>query len=358
MSAADPAPATTVHDISVVEVRQLITDVLRSMGATPRTAAVQAEHLVEGDLRGHPSHGLQRLPMIVRRIRNGMIDPAAEGRHDWPSPSVLKVAGDAGLGPAVGMAAVAAIADRAVQQGICLAAISDANHLGMLAPYVERLADRGLVGIALTTSEALVHPWGGSAAMVGTNPIALAVPTSRDPVVLDLATGSISRGKVLDHANRDEPLPTGSVVDAQGQPTTDPHRAVDGSISPFGGPKGYALAVGFEVLVAALTASAVGDDVRGTLDAVERCNKGDVLFAIDPMVVTGSRDRSRLDRFVAQLRGASPVDPEKPVVVPGDRARDARRASLERGTVPISAPTWAEVQGIVQELSSEQEGTS
>ena len=358
MSSEQPDPKPTVRSVPVDTVRRTMIDVLTMMGAPEPIARCQAEHLVEGDLRGHPSHGLQRLPMLVARIRNGQIDPTTRGRHHWRGDALLQVEGEAGFGPAVAVPAVEAIEERATRQGIALAAIRDANHLGMLAPYVEHLAERGLVGVAWTTSEALVHPWGGTAAMVGTNPIAMAIPTSRDPVVLDLATGAISRGKVLDHANRDEPLPPGSVVDADGRPTTDPHLAVDGAISPFGGPKGYALGVGFELLVAALTASAVGDDVVGTLDADERCNKGDVLLAVDPAIATGSADRSHLDRFVAQLRGVEPTDPARPVGVPGDRARATRERNLERGEVPISVAIWDQVLRIVHELELPQEGSS
>jgi LDH2 family malate/lactate/ureidoglycolate dehydrogenase len=234
--------------------------------------------------------------------------------------------------------------------GVAVAAVRDANHLGMLAPYVESMAAAGVVGIALTTSEALVHPWGGVHAMVGTNPLAIAAPVpGHDPVVLDMATGQVSRGKVLDHAARGLPLSPGDAVDAAGAPTTDASAAVDGAISPFGGPKGYALGVVLEVLVATLTRTALGDDVRGTLDADDPATKGDLFVALDPARF-GAGD-APVAAYLDALRCAEPAPGHAGVVVPGDRARATRAANLAAG-VPVSHGTWTRAREIAAELGT------
>src|SRR5262249_34134003 len=145
-------------------------------------------------------------------------------------------------------------------------AIRRSSHLGMLAPYVERIIAAGHIGLMLTTSEALVHPAGGRTALIGTNPIAIGIPAEPVPFVLDMSTASISAGEIMARAHTGTELPLGRAVDADGAPTTDPHRAREGSISPFGGGKGYGLALAFELLVAWATQTALGTDVRGTLD--------------------------------------------------------------------------------------------
>lgn len=347
------APRTVGSDrvsVPLALVRRTIVDVLLASGAVEETAGPQAEQLVEGDLRGHPSHGLQRLPMLVRRIRNGVIDPAALGRYEWRSPVLLAVDGERGLGPAVAGRALDVIMGRATEHGVAVATIANANHLGMLAPLVERAARAGFVCIATTTSEPLVHAWGGREAAVGTNPFSMAAPTDEEPVVIDMSTGEISRGKVIDHANRGEPLPVGAVVDADGNPTTDPERALGGSISPFGGAKGYALAVGMQMLVGALTASTLGRSIVGTLDADEPCNKGDVIICLDPRVATGDDRAAALGDFVRELREGTPVDPERPILAPGDRSREARAGRLAAGRVEVSTRVWGEVSAIAGDL--------
>ena len=155
------------------------------------------------------------------------------------------------------MRAARAIAERAARTGIAAAAIRNTSHLGMLACYVESLAHAGVVGLAFTTSEALVHPRGGRVALVGTNPLAVALPTDGEPFVMDMATGAISKGEVIARGHRGQELPPGSAVDAEGYPTVDPAAAERGTISPFGGAKGFALGLALELLVAALTETAL-----------------------------------------------------------------------------------------------------
>ncbi len=184
---------------------------LAAAGVPAPHAEVQLDQWLEAELRGQPSHGLLRLPRIVERIHAGLATPHATGKVAW-SDNVLTVDGERGLGPVIAMRALDLICDRAQHAGIALAAISNSNHLGMLAPYVEAGARRGLMTMALGTSEALVHPWGGRIAMVGSNPVAVGVPSDPEPFVFDMATSAVSAGKILDHAHRGVPLEPGWAV--------------------------------------------------------------------------------------------------------------------------------------------------
>ncbi|MBC2935137.1 Ldh family oxidoreductase [Nocardioides sp. zg-1228] len=340
---------TDLLRVPVSEHRDVSTRVLTALGVPEAAAREQAELLLEGDLRGHASHGLRRLDMLAQRLRSGAARADARPTSTWVTESVLVVDGDGGLGPPIARRATEELLGRVAESGVAVAAVRNANHLGMLAPYVEAMAAAGVVGIALTTSEALVHPWGGTQALVGTNPLAVAVPVpGEDPLVLDMATGQVSRGKVLDHAARGLPLAPGDAVDADGVPTTDAAAAVDGAISPFGGPKGYALGVMLEVLVATLTRTALGQDVRGTLDPTDPSTKGDLFIAMDPAVF-GSGTAPVAD-YLATLRQTTPAPGHDRVLVPGDRARATRAANLAAG-VPVAQGTWATAQQIAADLS-------
>jgi L-2-hydroxycarboxylate dehydrogenase (NAD+) len=330
--------STELIDITLAS--RLAVRALMNAGAPAEHANTQAELLIEAELRGRPSHGLLRLPLLVERIRNGVADPSTKGRATWTGQSFLQMDGERGLGPVIAFAALEHIQARAKQTGIAVAAISNSNHLGMLAWYAERVATSGQVLFALTTSEALVHPWGGRKAMLGTNPVAIGVPATPLPFVLDMATSLISMGQVHDHANRNQPLQPGWAIDANGEPTLDAAAARNGAIAPFGGAKGYALGLAFEVVVTALTASALGTDVTGTLDSVNVCNKGDVFIVLEP--VSNAVTRS-ISAYLDALRESPPADATRPVSVPGDRAHLQRKRSVERG-IPIAPAIWQNIR--------------
>lgn len=309
--------------VSAEDVREIAEKALLSQGVAEDHAGLQADLLIEAELRGLPSHGLQRLPRLVARLRAGLADPVASGVIRETRPAVFTVDGERGLGPIVMMHGLEQLAARMPEHGIALAAIRNANHIGMLAYYAEAAAARNLIGIVLTTSEALVHPYGGTEAMLGTNPIAIGIPTGAEPYILDLATSRVSMGKIHHHALTGTPIPEDWAVDAEGLRTTDPEAAKAGAIAPFGEAKGYGLGLGVELLVAALAGSAFAPDVGGTLDATEVANKGDVLILIDPAVGEGSA--AGLAAYLDRLRASRPVDADRPVAVPGDGMR-ARRA--------------------------------
>jgi LDH2 family malate/lactate/ureidoglycolate dehydrogenase len=330
--------------IQVAEVERVALAALRGAGVGEEHARIQCELLIEAELRGVPSHGLLRLPRLVRRIANGVIDPHARGRHTWRAPAFLHVDGERGLGPVVARHALNAVMPRAREYGVAVAAVANSNHVAMLAWYVEAVAAQGLVCIALTTSEALVHPWGGRRAMIGTNPIAIGVPTADGPFVIDTATGVVSMGKIHDHAHRGEPLQPGWALDAAGEPTTDAVAAKAGAIAPFGDAKGYALGLAFELLVTALAGSAIGEAVKGTLDADQVCNKGDVFIVLDP---GRSLPAQALSNYLDDIRAAEPAAGFDRVRVPGDRSRQARERHLADG-LRVADEVWTELTALAQ----------
>ncbi len=336
--------------VPVEQVRVLAEGILVANGVPADQAKVQTDLFVEAEMRAIPSHGLLRLRRVVERIRSGATVPGITGIQEWTARAFLSIDGQRGMGPVVAMAALDAIIPRAREDGIAIAAIRNANHLGALAYYAEHVANLGLTCIALTVSEALVHPWGGRKAMIGTNPIAIGVPADPNPMVLDMATGLVSMGKIHDHANRNAPIPLGWALDANGDPTTDAAAAKKGAIAPFGGPKGYALGLAFEVLVSSLASAAIGTGVKGTLDSVNPCNKGDLFIVIAPPHAEAAREL--VSGYLDDIRAAAPSDPEHPVLAPGDRAHRARAQSLVKGMY-LDDGLWADLQALASESRKE-----
>jgi LDH2 family malate/lactate/ureidoglycolate dehydrogenase len=162
--------------------------------------------------------------------------------------------------------------------------------------------------------------------MLGTNPIAFGIPTAQGPFVVDMATSLVAMGTVHDHASRSQPLKPGWALDAHGEPTLDATRAKAGSLAPFGEAKGYALGLAIEILVTSITGAAIGRDVVGTLDSDRICNKGDVFVMLKP-----SADRLLPQRLSVFLDAVRQSGGDSAVLVPGDRAFEARNRALNEG---------------------------
>lgn len=332
---------TNVH--AAAEVLSVARSALERAGATTAHASMQATQLVEAELRGHPSHGIRRIPVLVGRLANGLISTGKTPRLTWLGSGALQVDGGYGFGPVSAHAALDALLPRAVQTGIAAATISHSHHIGMLSPYVERMVEADCIGVILTISEGLVHPWGGVGALVGTNPIGIGVPSAQGPLILDMSTAAVSMGKVLDYAARGEPLPRGWAVDANGEPTTDASAVSAGAISPFGGAKGYALAIALEALVSLLARSSYGADVKGTLDTEHPTTKGDLFIAISTKMFGATSNDADLAAYLNLIRASGYKGAT--VSVPGDRAR-AERAKRVANGIPIDRELWQKVQAL------------
>jgi L-2-hydroxycarboxylate dehydrogenase (NAD+) len=341
----ETAPAQTIT-VSAESVHSLIRRVLIEHGASEAEAGAQADMLTEADLRGQHSHGVQRLKVLVGRIRSGALRPGQPPSKSWVTDTTLSVNGNQGFGPTVAYDAIDELLAKSEESGIAMGLIRNSNHMGMLAPYVEAIAAARQIGIVLTTSEALVHPWGGSIPLVGTNPIAIGIPTLEEPFVLDMATAAVSMGKILSYAARNEEIPPGWGIDSQGTPATNASEVT--ALSPFGGPKGYALGLAFEVLVGGLTQTALGTEVHGTLDTQLLASKGDVIMTLSPERLGISDLGSRAQAYFDIIRTSPRSDPSSPVLIPGDRARTQRTRTQEDG-IRIPESVWA----AASELSSE-----
>lgn len=182
--------------------------------------------------------------------------------------------------------------------------------------------------------------------MIGTNPITIGVPTENGAFVMDTATSIVSMGKIHDYANRGQSIPEGWGVDANGVPSTDPNAVKDGAISPFGGAKGYALGLAFELLVSSLTGAAFGREVLGTLDDTEPCTKGDLFIVINDLSGMEGIQRA-VGAYLDDIRAMPPIAGFDQVRVPGDRARLTREQRLAQG-VPVADEIWSELIQIAE----------
>ena len=333
-------PSETSIVISSEDERAVIANVLARLGANERECSIQADVLTEADLRGHHSHGLQRLPVLAARIKKPLIRVNIEPEYIWTADSVLSVDGKDGLGPFVAETALERAKSALEQRGIVAVAIRNSSHIGMIGYYCEKRALEGLICLAMTESEALVHPHGGTKALVGTNPIAIGIPSRPTPFVFDMATSTSAIGKIYASKHRGEPIPPGWAIDAEGNPTTDPDAALKGSLTPAAGAKGYGLGISIGILAGLLPGSEIGRLVLGTLDTEFRCTKGDFFLLMNPGAFAGGPTlSSRVASYLDELRHSPPQKGSQSVIVPGDRARQTREERLRSG-IPLPKEVW------------------
>lgn len=304
--------------------RQLAADALSARDVPSADAVLVADSLVDAELEGQASHGFIRLPFVLARLRVGLINPRPSMRLTRGRAAVAVLDADNCLGPVAGMRAVEAATEQALAVGAGVVAVRRSNHLGSLGFYLRRFTASRVIGLAFTNTPPAMPPPGGRTPYLGTNPIAAGFPTSGEPVIVDLATSQVARGRILKAAQVGEQIPEGWALDAVGQPTRDPEAAIEGSLLPLGGHKGFALALLVEVLSGVLSAAGVGPEVSGTFVESDReSNVGHCVVAIDPApLVQGFAERmDRLTEDIRRLGGR----------VPGDRRHSERARRLTEG---------------------------
>lgn len=238
--------------------------IFAALGYSATAARTVAESLVAADLRGVASHGVLLVPMYAERIRRGSVSLAEKAKVVTDFGAVATLDADHGLGQLSGDQAMRLAIEKAHAHGIGAVAVRHAFHFGAAFRYAVAAADAGLVGVAAANTRPLMPAPGGARAVVGNNPLAIAVPLpGRPPMVLDMALSEAALGKIRLAAQESRAIPATWATDAAGEPTTDPGAALAGLLLPTGGPKGYGLALMIDVLTGALSGGAFGSGVRG-----------------------------------------------------------------------------------------------
>jgi LDH2 family malate/lactate/ureidoglycolate dehydrogenase len=339
--------------LSIPQAEAFAARVLRAAGVPQEGAEAVGRHLASSDASGYQSHGLSLLPLYVGEIRAGRVDPAATGTWLRDSGPILVVDGGRGLGAPVAYPALSKAAEMAGQIGVALLAIRNVHHLGRIGGFAEAAAERGLVSLHFCNvvgRDPVVVPAGGREPRFITNPLAIGIPRAGAfPVVLDIATSGIALNKARVARDRGEQVESGYVIDAEGRPTTDPgvlFREPKGALLPFGGHKGSGLAMVGELLAGAVTGGRTIAP-RNIRDGAILNNMLSVL--INPDHLAGADWQAEAEELLAYLHACEPVDPERPVLVPGEREASARDTARREG-ITYPAPIWASLRTLAADL--------
>jgi len=326
--------------LTLERVRDIGMAALLSSNVARENAVSVAESIVAAEADGIHSHGLMRLPAYCMHARGGKVDGCARPALEHVAAAILRVDAANGFAhPAIDLG-LPSLIQVARDQGVGILAVRRSYNAGVLGYHVERLAERGLIGLAFANAPAAIAPHGGATPLFGTNPVAFSAPGSRGPaLIIDQACSVAARGEVLLRARRGELIPESWALDVDGHPTCDPVEGLRGSMAPFGGAKGVNIAWIVEIMAAALTGACLSHQASSVID-----NEGgppgigQLFMAIDPGRLNGAFAGS-LDA----LRCAVLAQPGSRV--PG-QGRVAFRDKARREGIRISASLHREIMAL------------
>lgn len=255
---------------------------LRVVGETESNADVTARNLVHADMRGIHTHGMNFLPKISARLDSGMLRIPTTPDVITSDGAVCHIDGGDGLGqPAADLAMNCAI-EKASSHGVGMALVRNTNHIGPLSFYSIKAAEAGMVGFAMCNSAPSMAPYGGTDAFFGTNPFSVASPSGENhPIVLDMSTSVVARGKIRQALKQDKPIPADWAFTGDGRPTTDPAEAMKGTLMPVGGAKGYGMAFFIDLIAGMLSGSKFSRDILTFHQPLGPTGVGSMMLAID-----------------------------------------------------------------------------
>ena len=225
-----------------------------------------AEVLVTAQAWGVGSHGLIRIPQYLRRLTAGGTRGKAEMTVEEDLGGLVVFDGHAGLGVFHLHPAAQVGLERAQRHGVSLVAVRNSSHCGALAYFAWPALRARFAVLLLTNGPAVAPPPNGAVALMSTSPICIGVPTAGQPILVDMSTTAVARGKIAEFAARGEELQVGWALDSAGHPTVDATVALQGMLAPLGGAKGAALALGFEALTGGLIGPNLAKDVPDIFD--------------------------------------------------------------------------------------------
>jgi LDH2 family malate/lactate/ureidoglycolate dehydrogenase len=309
-------------------------------GVPPDNATIIAQALVLADLRGVDSHGINRLPSYIARIRQGVLDPRASPTLTEITPVVAQVDGRNGFGFLAAHAGMAAAIEMARAFGIGLVSVKHSNHFGMSAWIVQQAVDAEMMSLVFTNSSPALPVWGGKEKLMGVSPIACGAPggDGRRPFILDMAPSVAARGKIYKAARRGEKIPLDWALDKEGNRTDDPAKALDGVMLPMGGPKGSALAVMMDVFSGVLSGSAFAGHVTNPYDPSKPANVGHFLVAIKPdLFMSLAEFRKRMQYLYDRAVGSERMVGVERIYFPGEIEQLTHEERLRTGIPYVEA---------------------
>jgi LDH2 family malate/lactate/ureidoglycolate dehydrogenase len=318
--------------------QQFCQQVFLHAGVPARSASLVAESLIQADLRGVDSHGVVRTPIYLKRCEKGMVDPLAKIEIVTESAGMALIDGRNNFGAVIGTAALELSIDKAREHGAAVVGVKGSNHFGTGAFYAMKAIEEDMALLVMSNASQTMPPTGGIRPFIGTNPLAVGVPSGKElPYILDMATSVVARGKIIVAAQKGEDIPIGWAIDKEGNPTMDAEEALEGSVLPLGGAKGYGISMFIDILCGVLTGAGFGKYVNNMYENWEEPqNVGHLFIAIDiKRFIPVELFKSRMDQYIREIKQEPKAPGVEEILIPGEIEH---RRTLERQRYGIELP--------------------
>ena len=345
---------------SYEKLHQFCMDAFKKFGFTEAEADIIQDVLLTSDLFGIESHGMQRMVRYHKCIERGMIKIDAKPEVVFETPISAVIDAHDAMGQLVSHQAMTMAIEKAKKCGMAMVTVRNSNHYGIAGYYAKMACNEGLIGMSFTNTNAIMVPTYGRMAMLGTNPIALAVPAEPYDFFFDASTTVVTRGKLEVYNKKGEPLHDGWALDKNGHPSNDAADVLDniaakngGGIMPLGGStedtgshKGYGYSMMCEIFSSIIS-------MGTTSDKTGVGGKGGIchgFLVIDPAIFGSAEDiKVHLSAYLQELRESPKADGQPRIYTHGEKEVEAEKRLMENG-IPVNDNTMVEVYEMCQYL--------
>lgn len=339
--------------VLITEIKNRSEKIFLSAGLSQADAKIITDVLLETEMRGVFTHGFIRLEKYIDCIKRGGIKTDGNYRALFDSPSMATIDACGNLGIVISYKAMRLAMQKASQTGIGFVTVKGSHHFGAAGYYTSMCADNDMIGMAMSNGDVLIAATGSAEKTIGNNPFSYAYPANKyGKIVYDIAMSYVSDRKILQMEEEGQLLPEGWIIDKDGNPTTDPSEYMKGgTLLPFGGYKGYGLAMMVETMSAVTAGAAVTNDVHAWNTDPKTCgNVGHCFLAIDLKKIGNPEEyKERVDQMIDNIKSAKKAKGATEIYYPGEIEKNKMKGCLDSQTVEILDSTMMAIERVEKE---------
>jgi ureidoglycolate dehydrogenase (NAD+) len=344
---------TTPARVSREQLERFCVEAMRRAGMTEADAATTADVLVTTDTWGTHTHGTKQLRNLLKNLRDGRMDVKAHAELVGEGAGWARFDGHASMPMPTSVQAMQTAIGKAQNTGIAISTVNNSGHYGAAGYYAWMATRKDMIGLSFTNVDPGVAVPGSRGSVLGTNPLAYAVPAGQEhPIILDIATSVVAASKIYALRQLGKPLPEGWITDGDGLPTTDPGQyPLAGALLPMAGHKGYGIGLLVEVLTGVLGGGAFGSDVRSwVFGDAEPVNQSHTFIAIHVGAFEPVAEfKERTDALIRQIKNAPKAKGADRIWLPGEKEWEYRAEALAKG-IALPGDVRANLKGLAEDL--------